>query len=116
MFERLKSAEQADVGEVGLLDVGAGEQIIDGGVERVGELDERIGGRGVEPTLILVDLLEPRADDEGELLLRPVSGLAQCNPRADRLLVWMDSKTSESATKFPTAPDMCHSHSGSLIR
>lgn len=88
MLDSLEPAKQAGAGEVGLFGLGAGEQIIHGRIERIGEPDQDLGGGNVEPVFILVELLVADADHVRELLLRPVPGLAQrLDARADRLLV-----------------------------
>ena len=77
MFERLKAPKQTGVGKRGI-GAGAGEQIIDLGFQRVGQLDQHLYRGAVEAALILVQLLEPDAEPLAEFLLGPVPDLAQC--------------------------------------
>ena len=87
-FERLEAAEQADVGELRVLDLGAGEQVVDRRIQRLGELDQHVHGRVVESALVLVELLEPDPQGAGKLLLWPVLGLPQrLDPNAHRLAI-----------------------------
>lgn len=61
-FEGLESLEQPAAGELGVIDGAAGEQVIDAGAERVGELDEHLGRRRDEATLVFVEQLVAGAD------------------------------------------------------
>jgi len=76
-FEGAEAVEEAGAVEGDVLGPIAGEQVVEGGAEGLGELDERFGGRGVEAALVLVELREADSDLSGQLLLGPALLLAQ---------------------------------------
>lgn len=76
-FDMLEASVEPSAGEGRFFAGGAGEQVIDAGREDVCEFDQHLGGRDIEPALVLVELLEANVDLAGHLFLRPMLGLAQ---------------------------------------